>query len=148
MYSQVLFYMCKDCPDRDKCKRICKKIANLLRAKYGLRSNYLVKFVDPKILNAISPTPLIVKKKTPTERKMFKMLDIRVSRLSKKQRFCLCHYYGLQGKEAMSQYDIAKLLKLTRPAISYHLKKAKTFIRLSMLKSGKFHLPKLYINER
>ena len=128
--------MCNDCPKRDNCKQICKELESVLEGlNHSIKSDYLVTFVDPFILEATA-TVLSNEERSPTEARWetYRRLDRKLGRLSKIQRICICYYYGLRGESSISQYAIAKILNRDQKTVWYHLDKARKLLRQRMPK--------------
>ena len=128
--------MCIDCPKRDRCKRPCKEVEKLLQEdNHQKKSNYLVKYVDPMILDAISSVNAFEHKTYPRPRIlwMYGKIDKKLDRLNRLQKICICYYYGLRGKPQLSQYKIAVLLHTGRTTVRYHLKKARLVLKSKLL---------------
>jgi len=119
---------CGNCKNRSKCYLLCDKINQILDSltTSSLKSNYLIKFVDPIIIEKIGklPPPFGI-------RDIDYYLIIRkfLIILTKKERSCIKFYYGLTKKGYKTQQSIAKVLKITQPVVCYHLKKARNKLR-------------------
>jgi DNA-binding CsgD family transcriptional regulator len=129
--------MCDKCPKRDSCRRICEEVEDILSGlNHKQKTNYLIKFVDPFVLEDVAKERWFVEKHTSVKRKkLYRVLDKRIGRLTKVQKICVCYYYGLRGESSISQYEIAKILHISQNTVAYHLKKAREKLRE---KVGKF----------
>lgn len=118
---------CLSCKKKNTCKKICQPVEKILTRvnKYSLKSNYLVKFVDPYIIESCCKN-INIEKYNETEYSNYlkKNVMVIIRELSFFQRFCIIHYYGLLGEEKKTQTEIAKLLNVSQNTIKYHLKNA------------------------
>jgi DNA-directed RNA polymerase specialized sigma24 family protein len=127
--------MCSDCPKRGICKKICDEVETVLETlNHSLKSNYLVKFVDPHRLEE-SAIESDTEARYPSEQRWeeYRRLDRKVGRLTKTQRICVCYYYGLRGESSISEPKIAKILHVSTNTVSYHLVRARRLLKLRMI---------------
>ena len=128
--------MCNTCPQRGTCRELCEEMATILQGlDHSLTSHYLVKFVDPFVLDAILTTDFFGQYSVTEKRqRLYNTLDKKISKLKPIQKECILYYYGLRGKSAITQPKIAILLGITQEAVCYHLIRAKKILEVRLLK--------------
>lgn len=136
VYGQAFLFMCNDCPKRGTCKKICDEVEIVLGTlNHSLKSNYLVKFMDPFLMDEMASVEDRYELR-PTEQRweVYRRLDRKIGRLTKTQRICICYYYGLRGESAISEPKIAKILHVSTNTISYHLVRARRILKMRLAK--------------
>ena len=134
----MFIMICKRCPKKLRCKKICPEIEAVLSGlNHSLKSNYLVKFVDPFILEASAVPDKEPKGLTMAQRKrqeeLYVEIEKRLRKLSKIIRLCIRYYYGLKGEDPQPQREIAKRLGVSQNTVSYHLVQAKKYLKVIMI---------------
>lgn len=123
--------MCNTCPTRGTCKQICGKLKAVLDAlEHSLKSNYIVKFFDPTIIENMrvdEPDPDVT-------RSYFKLVVKSLGVLTPDERYYVERYYGIHNNTYMSQCDLAKARGVAQHTVYYHLKKARRKLRVELVR--------------
>ena len=132
---------CKTCKDRKICKRICDSLEKEVLSKldHSLKSNYIVKFFDPSIMEEITEDcyaelPEILKNNDDDEvyeelfneqKELNKRLYLCIDKLNYKRKRCVVLYYGLEDNILHTQQEIATSLKISQENVKYNLRVAR-----------------------
>ena len=119
---------CDVCSDIAICIRLCGDMEVKLKKvnKYSLDSNYLVKFVDPLMIEKMChKEELGVYLYSRKFDKLCSRLNKELEKLSPTTRLCVIHYFGLYGVEEKTQSDIAKMISRSQNTVKYHIMSAK-----------------------
>ena len=133
---------CRICDKYNVCKHICSELHHYLNdvtQKYSLKSNYLVKFVNPMLVETLIDIrykkPSIDKINVSKSIDYYKLIKNKIHVLTEIEEKCLSLYYGLKNYEYNSQNEIAKFLSISQHSVYHHLKNARRKIKLSLCNS-------------
>lgn len=125
---------CKSCKRRYKCKRICDRVEEILKGlNHSLKSNYLVKFIDPRIIENMK-VDIIEEKVGPEPVDFYTIIAKSLHVLNRIEKYYVIRYYGLLGSEFISQCDLAKRKRVAQHTVYYHLRKARKKLRIEISK--------------
>ena len=130
--------MCKNCNKRESCRKLCGKVELILsQLQPSIKSNYIVKFVDPHILEALHSKSAWSKKNTPFKN-YFSLIKSCLRILNPLERTSLILYYGLDGNPYLSQRKIALIIHVSQHTVSYYLRKARMQIKRFIISNPKY----------
>lgn len=129
--------MCGRCPKRKKCTRICDRLElELRKLNHSLKSNYLVKFIEPRIIENMKVD--VLEESTAHQVDFYTIITKSLRILNKTEKFYIIRYYGLLGADFISQCELASKKKVAQHTVYFHLKMARKKLRNEILK----HMPK------
>ena len=122
--------MCDNCPKKPTCKEICPDLEVLLLGlnKYSLNSTYIIKFMDPMIIEILfHEYELYSVQKSKRSTDLCLTLKSVISQLNDHERQATILYYGLDGSSDYvgSQPKIAKEMAVSQNTIKYYLQQAR-----------------------
>lgn len=125
---------CSSCVKKlnNKCFKICNEIESKLQSGTSIKSNYIVKFCNPSLINALNSNPIIKLYKSDGIN-LFAIIQSLLSGLSERERICIVLYYGIENTIIISQAKIAKILNVNQHTVSYYLRMARRKLRSKLL---------------
>lgn len=130
--------MCGKCRKKYNCTKICDKVELVLsKLNHSLKSNYLVKFIDPKIIDNMR-VDVLEEHIDPNPVNFYEIVTKSLHVLNKIEKYYIIRYYGLLGSEFISQCELAARRRVAQHTVYYHLRKARKKLRTEILR----HMPK------
>ena len=123
---------CKRCNKKKECKNICPEVSLILDDlnEHSLKSNYLVKFVDPFILQAkVANYEHDVKISKRVNKLIECIKEYILGLLDTKYKKSIILYNGLFGNNRYTQVEIARRMKVSQNTIKYYLQKFRKEIK-------------------
>jgi len=129
--------LCKNCPKKPECTKLCEKASKYVNQDYVRKSSYVKREVDYGEMITLS---FLADSSTLTHQEMInsdfplgnsELYHIKKANLTTRQYQCLYLYYWSR----YNQKDIAKKLKIAQQSVSKHIKRAKAKI-LKLLKNN------------
>jgi DNA-directed RNA polymerase specialized sigma24 family protein len=108
-----------------------KKLAAL---NHSLRSNYIIKFLDPAAVENLECESATAGRGPDYYRLVATALKV----LTPAERYYVVKYYRLSDLRCLTQREIAKRKGVTQHTVYYHIKRAKDKLRKELLRLGVF----------